>query len=289
MGYMHIDNLYKNVEILLFKECYALEKIHGTSAHIQLKDNKIIFFSGGEKHNKFVNIFDKEKIKSIFIELFGNANIIVFGEAYGGKQQGMSITYGAELKFVVFDVKIDGSWLCVPDADDVAKKLGLEFVDYVKINTDMPDIDFERDKPSIQANRNGIKKPMIREGIVLRPIIEVTKNNGSRIISKHKRDEFLETKTKREIGPERLKIIEDAKEIANEWVTPMRLNHVLDKLGNPREIRKTGDVIKSMIEDIIREAEGEIKKSKQAMQFIGKRTASLYKNKIGLIQYGQKI
>ena len=27
MGYLHIDNLYKNTTILNFKECYALEKI----------------------------------------------------------------------------------------------------------------------------------------------------------------------------------------------------------------------------------------------------------------------
>jgi hypothetical protein len=30
MGYLHIDNLYKSQDILLFKRCYALEKIHGT-------------------------------------------------------------------------------------------------------------------------------------------------------------------------------------------------------------------------------------------------------------------
>ena len=29
MGYQHIDNLYKNQSILMFRECYALEKIHG--------------------------------------------------------------------------------------------------------------------------------------------------------------------------------------------------------------------------------------------------------------------
>lgn len=28
MGYLHIDNLYKAQEILLFRTCYALEKIH---------------------------------------------------------------------------------------------------------------------------------------------------------------------------------------------------------------------------------------------------------------------
>jgi hypothetical protein len=29
MGYASIPNLYKNQEILIFKRCYALEKIHG--------------------------------------------------------------------------------------------------------------------------------------------------------------------------------------------------------------------------------------------------------------------
>ncbi len=35
MGYLHIDNLYKNQTIRLFRECYALEKVHGTSAHVR--------------------------------------------------------------------------------------------------------------------------------------------------------------------------------------------------------------------------------------------------------------
>ena len=49
MGYLHIPNLYKAQEILMFKRCYALEKIHGTSAHIAWDGNHIRFFSGGER------------------------------------------------------------------------------------------------------------------------------------------------------------------------------------------------------------------------------------------------
>jgi len=50
---MHIGNLYREQKILMFKECYALEKIHGTSAHIHFhSDSKaVIYFSGGEKHD----------------------------------------------------------------------------------------------------------------------------------------------------------------------------------------------------------------------------------------------
>jgi len=283
MGYLHIDNLYKNTEILLFKECYAMEKIHGSSAHLQWKDNKIIFFSGGEKHETFKKIFDEEFLEIKFKELFENINVTIFGEVYGGKCQGMSETYGKEMKFIVFDVKVGDNWLDVPNAENVAKKFNLEFVDYVKVKTDLKLLNAERDKDSTQAIRNGCGEGKLREGVVLRPLIEVTKNNGSRIIVKHKRDEFLETKTKREVNPEQLKILEDAKAIAEEWVTPMRLNHVLDKLGNPTEIEKTGIVIKAMIEDVTREAKGEIKESKQSMQFIGKKTAELYKGRISKI------
>ncbi len=282
MGYMHIDNLYKNTEILLFKECYALEKIHGTSANISWKNGKVNFNSGGEKHEKFKNIFNIEELEKKFKELF-ECGVVIYGEAYGGKCQGMSKTYGKELKFIVFDVTIDKCWLDTPNAEDVAKKLGLEFVDYVRVKTDLKLLDKERDKNSIQAIRNDCGKGKLREGIVLKPLIEVTKNNGDRVISKHKREEFLETKTKREVNPEQLKILENAKEIAEEWVTPMRLNHVLDKLGNPDEIEKTGEVVKAMIEDITREGKGEIKVSKTSLQFIGKKTALLYKQRISKI------
>jgi hypothetical protein len=280
---LSIKNLYKSTEILLFKEVYAMEKIHGTSSHIQWKDNKVIFFSGGEKHDRFVELFDESFLEEKFKELFGEMNVTIFGEAYGGKQQGMSHTYGKELKFIAFDVKVGDNWLDVPNAEDVTKKFNLEFVHYEKIPAQLFHIDRERDTESIQAIRNGCGKGKLREGIVLRPLIELRKNNGDRIIVKHKRDEFMETKTPREVDPEKLKLLKDAEEISNEWVTANRLEHVLDKIGNPTDISETGKVIKAMIEDVTREAEGEIVESKLALQSIGKRTAQLFKQKISKI------
>jgi hypothetical protein len=280
MGYMHIDNLYKNQDILMFKECYALEKIHGTSSHISWNNNNLVLFAGGEKHEKFKACFDVEKLKTDLKTSFDNIKLTIYGEAYGGKCQGMSDTYGKELKFIAFDVRISDMWLSVPDAEKIVKDLNIEFVDYVKLPTDVELLNKERDKPSTQAIRNGCGDDKIREGIVLRPLIEVTKNNGSRIISKHKGDAFLETKTKREVSPEQMKILSDAKEIAQEWVTPMRLSHVLDKLGNPTEIEKMGIIIKAMQEDVLRESEGEIEKSPLALKYIGNQTAWLFKQKL---------
>lgn len=282
MGYLHIDNLYKNQTILIFKECYALEKIHGTSAHISwnAKEQKVKFFSGGESYERFVSLFDVGFLQSKFSELFGTSNAIIFGEAYGGKQQGMSATYGKELKFIGFDAKVGELWLNVPSAESICKSLNIEFVDYVKVSTDLTSLDAERDKDSIQAVRNGCGEGKIREGVVLKPLIEFTTNNGGRVIAKHKRDEFKETKTPREVRPEEFKVMEDAKSIAEEWITENRLNHVLDKLPQGINVESIKLVIDAMVEDIYREARGEIVESREVTKCIGSKTAVMFKRKL---------
>jgi hypothetical protein len=290
MGYMHIDNLYRDDRIFRFKECYALEKIHGTSAHIAFKliDGlpQITFFSGGEKHANFIALFVEGELytkmvhyltENHFLTDLKNIEVTIFGEAYGGKQQGMSHTYGTNLKFVVFDVRVDGTWLNVPDARWMAEALGLEFVDYVRIPTLLSVIDEERAKPSAQARRNGILEPKEREGIVLRPIEEARDTRGNRIITKHKNDSFKETKTQRQVDPDKLQVLADANKIADEWVTEMRLQHVLDKSGTDLDIKSTPIVIRAMIEDVKREASGEIVESQAAMKAISSATARLFK------------
>ena len=108
MSYMHMDNLYKNQDILQFKECYALEKIHGTSANISYNNKTLHLFPGGSKYETFAALFNQEELKSK-IEQLGVEKIVIYGEAYGGKCQGMKDTYGDKLKFVVFEVKIGSS------------------------------------------------------------------------------------------------------------------------------------------------------------------------------------
>jgi hypothetical protein len=290
MGYMHIDNLYKNQEILLFKECFALEKIHGTSAHVSWKEKKTHFFAGGCSHENFLKLFDEAALIKAF-ESTGLPEVTIFGEAYGGKLQGMSGTYGKELKFIAFDVKVDDNWLAVPQAEDVCKTLGIEFVHYVKISTDLQEIDKQRDAESVQAVRNGMPVGKLREGVVLRPIVEVKKNNGERILAKHKREEFAERQNVPVVAdPTKLKALADALAISEEWVTPMRLNHVLDKLGMlppcGADISKTGDVVKAMAEDVLREGAGEVVDSKEARSAIGRKTAELFKQLIKSVAFG---
>jgi hypothetical protein len=275
MGYIHIDNLYKNTAILMMRECYALEKIHGTSAHITWRDGAVTYSSGGEKRERFVELFDGAKLAQSFTAV-GHPAVTVYGEAYGGKQQAQSWRYGNDLRFVAFEVKVGETWLSVPNAAEVVAKLGLEFVHYKRITTDLASVDAERDAPSEQARRNGVEGDQPREGVVLRPLEEMVRSNGARVIVKHKRDEERETKTTRQVNPEKLEVMREAQAIADEWVTPTRLAHVLDKLG-PVGMENTPDVIRAMIEDVAREAVGEIEDSKDARRAIGAATAKLFK------------
>ena len=295
MGYMHINNLYKDQEILLHKECYALEKIHGTSAHIKWKDGQLHFFSGGENNTRFVALFDQAKLKAAFEQL-GLAEVVVFGEAYGGSQQKQSHRYGKDLKFIAFDVMVAeekhsggqrGGWLGVPKAAAlVVQQLELEFVWWERLPTDLNSLDAARDRHSEQAKRNGIEEPQFMEGVVLRPLTETYKDNGDRLIVKHKRAEERETATPREVDQAQYKVITDARAAALEWVTERRLEHVLDKLLEAKVMEHTGMVIKAMLEDVFREGAGELVDDHETRKAVSRRAALLWKAKVREIVNG---
>lgn len=281
MAYMHLDNLYRPEaqSILLFREVYALEKIHGTSAHVRWQDGRLWLHSGGEKHERFVALFDNASLAAR-LEALGHPKVIVYGEAYGGSQQKQAWRYGEALRFVAFDVQIGDTWLAVPQAHDVVMKLGLEFVHYVKIGTDLASIDAERDAPSEQARRNGVEGDQPREGVVLRPLAEMTKSNGSRIMAKHKRDDERETKTPRKVvDASQLEVLQGAQAVADEWVTPTRLEHVLQRVevdGVKAGPEHTRSVINLMLEDVLREGSGEFADSKETRHAICKKAATLF-------------
>lgn len=321
MGYRHIENLYKNTVIMLFRECFALEKVHGTSAHVILKrvvrsptasvDRDVIrsleagvpleelpdevivsFFAGGASHQAFIELFDAEDLKKRFLEI-GAETMTIYGEAYGGKMQGMSGTYGDKLRFIAFEVEMGGKFLGVESADMMAQKMGQEFVPYRKISTDLASLDAERDLPSRVAVRRGITEPKPAEGVVLRPPIEIGYQGGvkwtgeqdgfGRIIVKHKRAEFAERASKKDtsVDTQKLEVLTKANDIATEWVTPMRLEHVMDKLraAVQRDLgpEDTKTLINAMVEDVTREAKDEIVASKEALKAIGNVTAKLFR------------
>ena len=315
MSYQHILQLIKDPDILLFLECWALEKLHGTSAKVTFRAGQtcvecggngktrdiqfserdpcrpcggsgkiaenLHFFSGHASNVVFQALFDIEKLKAN-LRALGYPDVKIHGEAYGGKQQGMKATYGNSLRFTCFEVQIGEEWLDVERADKFVTDLGLEFVPYRKIPATMEAINAERDADSVQAVRNGCGPGHIREGVVLRPLKEFIRSDGSRIIAKHRRKEFSETAEEQDIiDPARVKVLEDAIKIADFWVVPNRLQHVLSHLPTEkRTLQSMRDIINAMVEDVYREAKGEIVESKAVAAAIGKRTVKLFQEAV---------
>jgi hypothetical protein len=285
MGYMKIPNTYKDPTILQFKKVYALEKVHGTSQHVGYRNGKLIFYHGGETRQLMLDFFNHDALMYFFASKFTSENeVLIFGEGYGGKQQGMKDTYGPKYHFTAFDVKVDGVWLDVPSAEVFCKEAGVEFVPYEFIDTTEENINHERDRDSTIAIWRGMGEGKIREGVVLRPPFELRMNNGERCMSKHKRDEFREHKTPRSIldmSAEDLLVLHKAEQIADEWCVPMRLQHVLDKMradGLEEDMKNVPEIIRRMTDDIYVEGKGEIVESKEARKAIGSKAVKLFKN-----------
>jgi len=280
MGYRHIDNLYKNQTILQFRECYATEKIHGTSAHIAWKDGRMTLFPGGCKLSVFETCFDLVDLE-MRIRAMEKESMTIFGEQYGGKQQGMSAHYGADPKFVAFEVRIGDYWLDVPRSEAVAVGLGLEFVPYERIPCTLEAIDRERDRDSIVAIRRGMGPGHKREGVVLRPITEWIHQSGNGTIRvKHKRDDLRETATPRKVGDDPLER-QEGWAAAQEWVTAERMRHVCDhlvaELGHDLTERDTQAVIEAMIADVLREGGSEVANNRATRRAVGGAAVMAYR------------
>lgn len=289
MGYLKIPNLYQVKHYLdIFKSVYVLEKIHGTSAHVKKDSQGNIHFFSGEQRELFKTIHSTESIRELKESTL--TNITIFGECYGYKVQKFGHVYGPQLKFVAFDVKIGDNWCDVDYAHRVCSWLGFEFVDYCISDTSIESINYHRDKPSVQAKRNGMGVKN-SEGIVIRPLVELNHSRYGRIIAKHKRDDFRETKKPRSLDDKELLVLSKAKDIANEFVTDNRLEHVIQRLVASRVLEKevditdTGEILKLMVDDIFTEGKDEINIMNSAEQnatikLIKQHTSKMFKKRL---------
>lgn len=284
MGYQKIPNLYADRRILEFRTVWAMEKIHGTGAHFAWRDGRVDLVVRGAYTEPVSQGFDFDQLAARFKEIFGDKPATLHGEAYGGKIQGMRRLYGDRARFVGFDIVVgEHTWLDVPTCEDIFLRAGLDFVYYTRASTDVEELNRLRDLPSVQSTRNGIEAPGIGEGIVLRPPFEVRLNNGARLLAKHKSEPFSELRRPPRVprADEALPIETDADRVAEQWVTPMRLRHVLDHLaaaeGQSVGIERTRDVIAAMIADILTEGSAEVEDTRDVRRCIGAATGRVFR------------
>lgn len=306
MSYMKIPNLYRVKDLFAnFSRLYASEKVHGTSAHLSYKPAipetvcidtgeaaavgeevrpampaQLTLFSGGADHAAFARLWTPEQVLDIMDKLASfKQPVTIYGEAYGGKMQGMRETYGEELRFIVFEVKVGDTWLNVDKAFGVANYLGMEFVPFKLIEGTPEAIEAAMMEPSVVAVRRGITEPKLREGVVLRPMEEFTMNNGARVIAKHKHPSFAENAKPRTLADPDLDAPEE--KLAEDYCTAMRFGHVLDKFTEPKGPESISKFIDAFKADCLAEApvlEAEQLKGRRAVKVLSRFAAESYKS-----------
>jgi hypothetical protein len=157
-------------------------------------------------------------------------------------------------------------------------------VSYEEIDTDLETLTAARDKDSVQAVRNGCGTGHKREGIVLRPLVELTTSDGERVIVKYKTEDFMETNTPRPVDDSKLQVLTDAAAIAEEWVTERRMVNILSHWPeNEIRVERTPQMISAMQEDVVREAGSEIVVTPVVLKAIAKVTAVMFKKRVSRI------
>ena len=284
MGYLHIDNLQRRLDLYAEyrgRDMYALEKIDGTSASISLaRGASTLELSPGcgSLHTFKAWVGLRPSILPVLQELLEQNpdahTVTLFGEIYGGKIQKMRESYGEAQRFIGFDVRMDEDrWLSVPECADVCQRADVPMVAWEIVPFTVEELDRVRYKDSTLALQMGCGAKM-REGIVVRPIAEEVRR-GRRVIFKFKRPEFSERSSCMDTTL-LTQVLTNAATIVDEWVTPMRLAHVLDKLPTVG-IEQTSEVVGAMVEDVRREAGDEIVWAPDLERCIAAHTVKLYK------------
>jgi hypothetical protein len=164
------------------------EKVDGTNIRIMWDgvDIKI----GGKTDNAQIHkdlITRLEELfftkKEVFIEKFGEKQVCLYGEGYGaGIQTGGR--YKSTKDFVLFDVLINEYWLDRGNVQGIADMFGVDIVPIVREGTLYELVDMV--KSGFKSNWGDF----VAEGIVARPVVELTNKFGERIITKIKYRDF---------------------------------------------------------------------------------------------------
>ena len=123
-----------------------------------------------------MDLFWADKFKALY-----SPSMILCGEGYGGGVQG----YKAEpANFILFDVMIDGLWLERHNVHDIAQRLGIKEVPEIMRGTLAEMCEFTR----IGFDSQVVDRPA--EGLVIRPVVELSDRRGERLIAKIKQKDF---------------------------------------------------------------------------------------------------
>jgi ATP-dependent RNA circularization protein (DNA/RNA ligase family) len=134
---------------------------------------------------KLQQIFLKDGMEELVEEMFGDKEVIFFGEGYGVGIQAVGKEYIADDNdFILFDIKVAGSFLDQDAVVEVGEKLGLKMVPVLLEGTIEDAVNFVKSEPISKVGT------CVIEGVVGRPITNLYDKRGNRVIVKIKCKDF---------------------------------------------------------------------------------------------------
>ena len=124
-----LDGVWRSDELQYLKDCEWIwtEKVDGTNIQIRWDGHRVEFGGRTERANipqplmdYLETTFGGEVNEEIFEQLFGETEVVLFGEGYGPKIQSGG-GYRKDVSFILFDVKIGNFWLLRNKVEEIAK------------------------------------------------------------------------------------------------------------------------------------------------------------------------
>ena len=168
------------------------EKVDGTNIRVYWDGHTVGFYGRTDRADIPKNLlaflqtkFCNNETEEMFEQMFGDKEVILFGEGYGPKIQKGGGLYRDDVSFILFDIYINGFWLKRMDMKEVAQSLGIDVVPLISLTTLDEAVKLVTSKPQSTINPNHEL-----EGLVCRPAYPLNDRNGDRIIVKIKARDF---------------------------------------------------------------------------------------------------
>ena len=179
-------------EYLANNEWVWTEKVDGTNIRVMWDGEGVTF--GGKTDNAqipahLVTVLYDEFTPTKMLEQFGTeGGVCLYGEGYGMKIQKPGARYISDnSSFILFDCRVGTWWLDRVGLEDVAVNIGIDIVPIIGMGSLHDAVRFCKDGYRSTISEDAT---LDAEGLVLKPLMELTTRSGGRIISKIKHKDF---------------------------------------------------------------------------------------------------
>lgn len=192
-----MEGVFRDEAVEYLKDCQwvGTEKVDGTNIGVYWDGHKVSFQGRTERAqipaqllDKLQEMFGGDTNEEIFEQMFGEREAVFYGEGYGPKIQKGGGLYRDDVSFIMFDIYLPASnlWLKREAIEEIAKAFNVEVVPIVFRGTLGEAVAYIKCKPLSHI----AGKPLVMEGIVCKPNVELMTRMGERIIVKVKVKDF---------------------------------------------------------------------------------------------------